>query len=522
MDVNSFLATLTNKHKITPVKTFENGADELYVETNQAGFGAFCLALHQELCSPVMAMFARDLDDKFQIYCAFMNFQTQTWVFVTMKILKTEPEFKSIALQIYSANLFEREIKEMFGLHHLGNPDNRRLHLHEEVWPQGFYPLRHDFIPPNNEPSSAEYEFSLVEGEGVFEVPVGPVHAGIIAPGHFRFSVAGEPIINLEIRLGFTHRGVEKLLENKTPLECLKISECVAGDSAFAHSWAFGCALEKINRINVPDKAVNIRMILLELERMYNHVADLGGIALDVGFSPAQALSAIIKESIHVLNEKLTGSRFLKGVNVVGGVAKDLDFTAGKRIVDSLIQIRRDFKELETILMSSVSFLDRVDTTGVLRKKTAQDLGVYGLAGRAAGIKIDTRKGFMPCYDQVDFKLCSSASGDALSRLKVRMEEFSQSVNIICQLTEKLDNGKIVADDINIKPGFALGCVEGWRGPVLYWVNLNDVGKIDRVKIVDPSFRSWQGLAYAVLGEIIPDFPLCNKSFNLSYPGRDL
>src|SRR3989339_848898 len=389
MDVNSFLATLTNKHKITPVKTFENGADELYVETNQAGFGAFCLALHQELCSPVMAMFARDLDDKFQIYCAFMNFQTQTWVFVTMKILKTEPEFKSIALQIYSANLFEREIKEMFGLHHLGNPDNRRLHLHEEVWPQGFYPLRHDFIPPNNEPSSAKYEFSLVEGEGVFEVPVGPVHAGIIAPGHFRFSVAGEPIINLEIRLGFTHRGVEKLLENKTPLECLKISECVAGDSAFAHSWAFCCALEKINRINVPDKAVNIRMILLELERMYNHVADLGGIALDVGFSPAQALSAIIKESIHVLNEKL-------------------------------------------------------------------------------------------------------------------------------------DNGKIVADDINIKPGFALGCVEGWRGPVLYWVNLNDVGKIDRVKIVDPSFRSWQGLAYAVLGEIIPDFPLCNKSFNLSYPGRDL
>src|SRR3989339_616998 len=490
--------------------------DEVYIEAAADNFGALCLSLHKEHCSPVMGMFARELKDDYRIYCAFISVKLKKWFFATLDIPKDNPQFPSIAKEIYSANLFEREIREMFGINPIGNPDNRRLRLHEEVWPKGSFPLRKDFVPPKEKPEGREYPFAKVEGEGVFEVPVGPVHAGIIGPGHFRFSVAGEPIVNLELRLGFSHRGVEKLLENKIPSAAVRLTECVAGDSAVAHSWAFCHAVEKIGGIKVPERAAIIRAILLELERMYNHVADIGGMAKDVGFSHPAALASIIKESIHSLNQRLTGSRFLKGINVIGGVARDIGN------LDGLDSIMADFKDLKGILLSSVSFLDRVEPTGILRRETAENLGVTGLAGRASGIAIDLRQGFMETYNKLDYKLSTYSSGDCLARLKIRIDEFEGSAKLIRRLLENLPQGEILASDINFKEGYSLGYVEGWRGPVLYWVNLDGEGKIDRCKIIDPSFRSWQGLSYAVLGEIIPDFPLCNKSFDLSYPGGDL
>ena len=502
-------------------------ADEIRIQVGARIFKDTCLALHKAFSSPVMMFFASDErkeSAKFVVNCVFVNLKRSQWIIVSMDIPQDTPYFDSLAKSIHSASLFEREIWEMFGLEPKGNPDLRRLRLHDEVWPKGNYPLRKDFQKMQSGDLS-DYKFNRVDGEGVFEVPVGPVHAGIIGPGHFRFSVAGEPIINLETRLGFTHRGVEKLFEGKSFLEGIRLSECVSGDASFSHSLAFAQAAEKISGILIPRQAVYLRGIFLELERMYNHVNDIGGMAIDVGFSFPSAYASVIKEAILQLNNKLTASRYLKKVNTVGGVLQDLDETKKRLLLDSLKGIGKDFNELVKMLYSSVSFMDRVDTTGALRRKTAEGLGVVGLIARASGIPEDLREyfpGLTAIYKEARFKMATEESGDVLARLKLRIAEFKESTRLIEVFTGKLMAGEVIISHPEFRQASALGYAEGWRGPVLYWLETDAAGLIQRCKIVDPSFLNWQGLSYAVLGNIIPDFPLCNKSFDLSYPGGDL
>lgn len=503
--------------------------DEVYLKVDSSDFGRICLELHKKLRSPVMSYFA--VDERigkgvFKIYCSFIGVEYKKWFFVVMDIPGDKPLFDSLSKEIHSANLFEREMKEMFGIEAIGSPDSRRLKLHDEVWgPDGTYPLRKDYTGKAiDAKENKRYEFKKVEGEGVFEVPVGPVHAGIIGPGHFRFSAAGEPIINLEMRLGFTHRGVEKLFEGKSSEDALDIAECVSGDSAFSHSLAFSMAVEKICNIKISGNFQYLRAALLELERMYNHVNDVGGMALDVGFTYPAAFASLIKESILALNKRLTGHRYLKGINAIGGLKKR--FTKNEKLVlnDSLEPILSDFRSLKKMLLSNISFMDRVDSTGILRKRTAEDLGVVGLAGRASGIGIDLRKHFSSIYDGMKFDLIKQAKGDVLARLYMRFDEFEESAKIIrhcMERSEPEDAASTGAKTPGIE-GFGLGYIEGWRGPVLYWLQIDDKCIIERCKIVDASFHNWQGLSYAVLGNIIPDFPLCNKSFDLSYSGNDL
>jgi len=495
----------------------------IYLEVKPAEFKSTCLKLHQETGSPVMMLFADDERQEqggYFIYCAFFSAQGRQWSWVKTFLAENNPVFESIAKEIYSANLFEREIKEMFGLEPLGNPDSRRLRLHDEVWPEGFFPLRHDFTNFNVSGAIGEYSAGQVEGEGVFEVPVGPVHAGIIGPGHFCFSAAGEPIIKLSIRLGFTHRGVEKLLENKLPHEAIALAERVAGDSSLAHGLAFCQAIENILGLNIPPRALYLRAIFLELERMYNHISGIGGMAIDVGFSFPAALCSIVKEALQALNEKLTASRFLKGAVALGG-CRDLKDGDQKLIIDSLKNIMADFNEVKKLLLGSVSFMDRVDTTGRLNRENAENLGVLGVAGRASGIAVDLREKTSP-YIESGFKMIVRNEGDVLARLMVRLDEFEESSRLIQEWVNKLPGGETINRPLKLVAGSALGAVEGWRGPVLYWVRLNNEGKIARCKIVDPSFRNWTGLSLAVLENIIPDFPVCNKSFDLSYSGTDL
>jgi Ni,Fe-hydrogenase III large subunit/Ni,Fe-hydrogenase III component G len=497
---------------------------EIVIDVKPEEFKTACLRFHKTLRSPVMMFFAADDRAKegvFTLRAVFLDREASCWNIVRLKVPALNPSFPSIAKDIYSANLFEREIKELYGLEPAGNPDRRRLRLHEEVWPEGFYPLRKDFDAAKVAGDKGRYVFNKVEGEGIFEVPVGPVHAGIIGPGHFHFSAAGEPIIDLDIRLGFTHRGAEKLFERKTPGEMLKLAECVAGDSAFAHSLAFCRAVEKIGGVRVPERALWLRAIFIELERLANHVAGIGGIALDVGFSAPAAYASLIKEAVHQLNDRLTGSRFLKGVNTIGGVAKDIDRQQAAYLTAALNSVPQDFNELKEMLLSSVSFMDRVETTGLLRKKTAEDLGVIGLVGRASGVSLDLRKNSQP-YAAAGFKMATRQEGDVLARLNVRLDEFEESLRLIKTFLDKLPAGELVASTAGKKEGDGLGCAEGWRGPVLYWLSLDSFGLVRRCKIVDPSFHNWPGLAYAAQNNIIPDFPVCNKSFDLSYAGNDL
>ncbi|MCX5694773.1 MAG: NADH-quinone oxidoreductase subunit C [Candidatus Omnitrophica bacterium] len=498
--------------------------DEIFIKVSPQIFKDTALVLHKILPSPVMMLFAvdeRKLGGVFTVNAVFVHLKQAQWIIVSMDIPQEDPHFDSLAKNMHSATLFEREIWEMFGIEPKGNPDLRRMNLHDEVWPPGNFPLRKDFKEMQARGLS-EFKFNKVEGVGIFEVPVGPVHAGIIGPGHFHFSVAGEPIVNLEIRLGFTHRGVEKLFEGKPCVEAIRLAECISGDNSFAYSVAFAIAAEKISGMLISEHAAYLRGIFLELERMYNHVNDIGGMATDVGFSFPAAYAALIKEAILQLNEKLTASRYLKKVNVIGGVSIDIDESKKTIIFNSLEKIKKDFEELIKILNFSVSFMDRVDATGTLIKKTAQDLGIVGLVARASGIPTDLRKYFPGVYDQAKFKMMTQEGGDVLSRLQIRFSEFTESCRLIEEFTRKLNDCRHTQVNPVFKQASALGYTEGWRGPVLCWLKTDSNGLIQRCKIVDPSTHNWQGLSYAVLGNIIPDFPLCNKSFNLSYSGNDL
>ncbi len=525
MNFSDLLKELETKHKITALRTDEFYSDEIYLWVKPEDFLKVCEFMHKKLSVSISTFFARDnrfKQEGFGLYCVFLAQLLRKWVLVCVDINAERPRFDSLSKAIYSASFFEREIKEMFGIEPAGNPDLRGMRLHEEVWSAGNYPLRKDFkAPEKTGDTRVGYSFIRGEGEGIFEVPVGPVHAGIIGPGHFRFSVAGEPIINLEPRLGFTHRGAEKLFEGRGA-EAVNLAECVSGDAAFAHSLAFCQAVEKIFSIEVPLRARYLRAICLELERMYNHASDIGGIAVDVGFSFPAACAAMLKEAIQALNFRLTGSRFLKGFNLCGGVSKNWDDQMIRSARDSLQAIQRDFKRLVNILNSSVSFMDRVDSTGVLKKKTAEDLGITGLPARASGVNFDLRKDFLGLYEIVRFKISLENTGDVLARLRVRIAEFEESIRLIGEFIDKMPQGGVVNNNFSPKPGCALGYCEGWRGPVLYWLAVDNQGKIERCKITDASFLNWQGLAYCVLGDIVPDFPVCNKSFDLSYSGTDL
>jgi Ni,Fe-hydrogenase III large subunit/Ni,Fe-hydrogenase III component G len=522
------ISELKEKTGAIPLRLDYPAADEAYLEVSLSDFNKTCLWFHKKFNSPVMAFFAvdeRKLSGAYAIYCLFLALDGKKWLFTRAAIPQDYPRFNSLAREIYSASRFEREIKEMFGIEPAGNPDTRRLNLHDEVWPAGFYPLRKDFDSRAVQSGErGEYKFDRIDGEGVFEIPVGPVHAGIIGPGHFRFSVAGEPIINLEIRLGFTHRGVEKLFEGKDAHTGIELSERVCGDAAFSHSLSFCRAMEKIAKAELPERAQYLRAIFLELERMYNHVNDIAGIALDVGFTFAAGYAAVIKESLLGVNEKLTGSRYLKGVNVLGGVCRDIEGDKKIFLKNYLVDTGNDFNRLTAMLYSSTSFMDRVDGTGILKRKTAFDFGVTGLAGRACGIGLDLRKNFEEVYNKVNFKAAKEEKGDVLARLNARIKEFEESRRLIKYFLAKLDEVKtgLAAAAGPAREGFGLGYCESWRGPLLYWVKLDAAGRIERCKITDASVHNWQGLAYSVLGNIIPDFPVCNKSFDLSYAANDL
>ncbi|HPT07124.1 MAG TPA: NADH-quinone oxidoreductase subunit C [Candidatus Omnitrophota bacterium] len=523
MHGNDIIAGLQVKG-ITLIETVDCNPYELEIRVPRENFKAACLFVHTYLRSPVMALFALDLrrdNGTFEIRCVFLAKEISRWCTVVVSVAGNNPAIDSIAKEIYSATLFEREMKEMFGILPQGDPDLRTLRLHEEVCPEGAFPLRKDFagIAAQKVPVCG-YHFNRVEGEGVFEVPVGPVHAGIIGPGHFRFSVAGEPIVNLELRLGFTHRGIEKLFEGKSAQECLHLSECVAGDSVIAHGWAFCRAVETIQGVQIGADAFRVRAICLELERIYNHLSGVSGIALDVGFSFCAQYAALLKERVLQVNKKLSGHRYLKGVLRIGGVQRDFDQVVLRCVMDEISLIKEDLDKLQTMLYGSVSFMDRIDETGVLRKKTAEDFGVIGLAGRASGVSLDLRRVFSDGYAAAGFRRVKYEKGDVLARVRMRIDEVYESMRLIEVFAKQLapfpqNKGSAVRKD------YAIGAVEGWRGPTFYWVKLVD-GTVDRCKIVDASFHNWQGLSVAVLGNIVPDFPVSNKSFDLSYAGNDL
>jgi Ni,Fe-hydrogenase III large subunit len=361
-----------------------------------------------------------------------------------------------------------------------------------------------------------------VGGEGVYEIPVGPVHAGVIEPGHFRFSVVGETIINMRARLYYTHKGTEKLFEERAPAAGAELAERVSGDTTVGHALAYCQALEAAAGTVVPERARYLRVVLLEMERLYNHIADFGMIADDTGFAVAHSHCFRIRERFLRLNKRLTGNRILRTGVVPGGVGRDLpsDLDLPGEVDAALA----NFEEIVALSLASSLVQDRLEGTGMLTTRTARDHGVLGYVARASGIDADVRRDHpFAAYGDLSVRVPVFTSGDVKARTLVRVEKARESARLIRQAVERMPGGPPAAT-LGALPAFepAWGMVEGWRGAIIHWVMADAAGLLFRVKIMDPSFLNWRPLSYALLKNIVPDFPLCNKSFNQSYSGNDL
>jgi Ni,Fe-hydrogenase III large subunit/Ni,Fe-hydrogenase III component G len=508
--------------------TMVQGTPLLRVKTDQVPLIAHYLHTKPELrgsLSLLWAMDHRPREARYELYYLFTLAEQKDWVLLCADLQGDDRLFRSITPHIHAAKWYEREIRDMFGLIPVGHPDMRRLVRHEH-WPKGSHPLKKDFRWDTVlERAQGQYAFRQIEGEGVFEVPVGPIHAGIIEPGHFRFSVAGEPIMQLEVHHFWKHRGVEKLFERERLTEAVPLAERVSGDTTIGHSLAYCQAVEALMEIDVPRRARYLRSLFLELERLHNHLGDVGAICNDTAYALPHAHCGRLKERIMQLNDRLTGSRFLRGVNRVGGVGIDLTHEQLTQVVAELDAIEPDFSELERILSANASLTDRLETTGILTERTAWDHAVMGVVGRASGIDRDIRRDHpFAAYDDLSPKVALYRYGDVRARMRVRLDEIHESIRLIRDIKRRIPQGSVLTASSGVPaPGtWAFSAVEGWRGEILYVVMAGEAGQIHRCKVRDPSFVNWPAIQWAVIGNIIPDFPLINKSFNLSYAGNDL
>jgi Ni,Fe-hydrogenase III large subunit/Ni,Fe-hydrogenase III component G len=500
--------------------------NEVYFDAAMELVPGFCAQLYKKWNARLVSLFADDArssEGVFLLYYVFALDAAHGFFIMRVPISPEQPQFVSLTNALPAVNWQEREVQDLFGLKLEGHPNPRRCALHDD-WPE-VHPLRKDFdLHTKLAPFRGErHKFRPVEGEGVFQVPVGPVHAGTIEPGHFLFSVAGEPVLYLQIRLFYTHKGTEKLFENIPIAHGVQLAESISGDSSFAHATAFCHAVERAACIEAPARARGLRTVCLELERLYNHIADIGAIATDVAFVVANAHAMRLKERVLRLNEELTGNRLLRGMARLGGVRADWNdgqLSALSRFVDAL---RPEFDSLAALILESSSTRDRLETTGILKPETARDLGVVGIGGRASGFTRDLRRDFPHAgYDRVTFDVPVYYEGDVMRRMMVRMDEVREALSIIQQTVARLPGGttRITMPPLPIN-ATALGYVEGWRGEIFHWIRAGENGRLARCKIKDPSLQNWPALSEAILGNIIPDFPVVNKSFNLSYSGTD-
>ncbi|MFD9894078.1 NADH-quinone oxidoreductase subunit C [Amycolatopsis sp. NPDC059027] len=431
---------------------------------------------------------------------------------------KADPRVPSLAGLSFPAGRFEREMRDLFGIVPTGHPLPRRLvrHFH---WPRGWYPMLGDAgEPPSFGDVDGPYPFRTVEGDGVYEIPVGPVHAGMIEPGHFRFSVVGETILNLKARLWFVHKGLEKLFHGRGPAEAIEIAERISGDTAVGHTLAFCLAVEDALDVVVPDDALRLRAILLELERIYNHVTDLGALCNDVGHGILNVHAQRVRERLLRINDQVTGHRLLRGAIHPGGARV-------RRLPDpdELAVIGVDVAEIAGLALGNAVVADRFTGTAVLTRAQAEDLGTLGYVARASGVRQDARadhpasgSGFTPAVH-------SRTDGDVLARFMVRAEEIQAAIALITRLVAGTGElGRTVALRRFPAARSGVGIAEGWRGTIVHRVEVDSGGALSRVKVVDPSFFNWPALPVALADTIVPDFPLTNKSFNLSYAGNDL
>jgi len=500
--------------------------DEIYLLCGSPDVRAVVGHLRSEYEARMVTVFAEDRRSEegvFYNYYVLEQRGNPQYLIVRATVPAGDPQFPSFSAELPAVNWQEREIQDWFGLTATGHPNPRRVALHDN-WPD-VHPLRKDFrmdtALPHFEGERHIYRPAL--GEGVLQIPVGPVHAGIIEPGHFSFAVAGEPILYLQLRMFYTHKGTEKLFENLPIHRAVFLAESISGDSSFSHGTAFCQAVERAAEIEVPPSALMTRTILLELERIYNHVADIGAIATDVGFAVANAHASRLREMLFTLNEQLTGSRLLRGAVCVGGVRRAWQPGQQNTLRAAMDAFAREFDDLIAMIHSSDSTRDRLERTGILRPEKARDLGIVGVGGRASGVDLDVRRDHpYAAYGQFSFRVPVYQAGDVWHRMQVRIDEVKESIGMVRTATEQNLYGAHCAAPQTIPADrCAISAVEGWRGEIIHWIRTGPGNRLERCKVKDPSLNNWPALVEAVQGNIIADFPVINKSFNLSYSGTD-
>jgi len=435
-------------------------------------------------------------------------------------------EFPSVTRVVPAAHWYEREVKDMFGIEPSGHPDPRRLVLHDD-WPHGLHPLRKDFDgrrPVARHPHPHE-PLTGVRGDGVMEVPVGPIHAGIIEPGHFRFGGVGELVFQLEARLFYTHRGIEKAAEGASVERVLFLAERLCGACSLSHAVAYSQAIEELAECRPSLRARLIRSVLLELERLYNHVGDVANLCAGAALQLGVYQGGILKERLQELNSAVAGHRYLFGVACPGGVRRDLDAAAQERIRREAGAIEGEFRDYVDALLGTESFMERLVGTGVLEHDLADELGAVGVAARASGVARDVRAS-RP-YAALRPGMVSAVvrtEGDVRARMLVRVDEAFASFGLIRELLRELaERGPevLVTPPGPLAPDRkAIGMVESPRGENVHWVMTGARGEIARYRVRSASYN-WALVPFAVAGNLLPDFPLINKSFELCYACLD-
>jgi Ni,Fe-hydrogenase III large subunit/Ni,Fe-hydrogenase III component G len=421
------------------------------------------------------------------------------------------------------ASRMQRAIADLLGI--FAKPmEDRRPWLNHGAWPSDYYPLRQPASGRKKLPDSPlqDYPFVRVDGDGVHEIAVGPVHAGIIEPGHFRFSVVGEKVLRLEERLGYKHKGIDQRFTELPASQGHRLAGRVSGDSTVAFAWAYCMALESLADTAIPARAQSLRALLLERERVANHLGDLGALANDAAFAFGLTQFMRLKEDWLRLNQRLFGHRLLMDVVIPGGIAVDLDPAGIGELLAQCQAIAGEVMKLRAIYDNHAGLQDRFVTTGRVTREQAARLGLTGLAGRASGIAHDLRADFaLPPYAGHAVRQAGHLNGDVAARVSVRFDEIDEALRLICLFARELAAGEIVTPLARVgEMRCGAGWVEGWRGEVFVALE-SDGEQIRRCHCHDPSWQNWPVLEHAVIGNIVPDFPLINKSFNLSYAGHD-
>jgi len=451
-------------------------------------------------------------------------------VFVTLLVSLDpgRPVLPSISAEVPAASWHEREARDLLGIVFAGHPDPRPLVVHDG-WPKDLHPLRKRFdarLRPPVEPAE-EFPHLVVEGEGVFEVPVGPIHAGIIEPGHFRFSTVGESVLNLEPRLFYTHRGLEKRIEGLSVDDAFHVAERVCGVCSVSHGLGFCEASEQIAGVEVPRRARVLRTVALELERLYNHVGDIGNIAAGASYHYGTSAGMRMKEALQQLAEAISGNRFLRGLVVPGGARVDLTAELARVMEVAMASTAEALASLMDRIENNPTVTDRLDATGVLPLEDAIALGVTGVAARASGVDRDARRDHphaaYASERDLAVAVATETDGDVHARMDVRALEARESIRLLRALLASVPPGPVRAAMPAALPPWRVGLasIESPRGAAIHWLRSDAAGRIDRYHLRSASYANWPAVPIAAQSAIVPDFPLVNKSFELCYSCTD-